>query len=54
MSQQQNVCKTYTEGGIYIAISDIKSKQIQSERRAAEVYSFPRMTIQDRRAGQHA
>jgi hypothetical protein len=54
MSQQQNVCKTYTEGGIYIAISDIKPKQIQSERCAAEVYSIPQMTIQDRRTGQCA
>jgi hypothetical protein len=37
MSQQQTVRKTYTEGEIYIAISDIRSKQIQSERRAAEL-----------------
>jgi hypothetical protein len=54
MSQQQNVRKTYTEGDIYIAISDIRSKQIQSERRAAEVYSVPWTTIQHRRAGQRA
>jgi hypothetical protein len=54
MSQQQNVRKTYTEGDIYIAISDIGSKQIRSERRAAEVYSIPQTTIQDRRAGQRA
>jgi hypothetical protein len=37
MSQQQTVRKTYTEGEIYIAISDIRSKQIQSERRAAKL-----------------
>ena len=54
MSQQQKVRKTYTEGDIYIAISDIRSKQIQSERRAAEVYSVPRTTIQHRRAGRRA
>ena len=54
MSQQQNARKTYTEGDIYIAISDINSKQIRSERRAAEVYSIPRTTIQDRRAGRRA
>jgi hypothetical protein len=46
MSQQQNVRKTYTEGNEYIAISDIKSKQI-CKRCAAEVYSIPQTTIQD-------
>jgi hypothetical protein len=54
MSQQQNVRKTYTEGHIYIAISDIKSEQIQSERHAAEVYSISQTMIQDRRAGRRA
>jgi 23S rRNA pseudoU1915 N3-methylase RlmH len=47
MAQQQNVHKTYTEGHIYIAISDIKSKQIRSERLAAEVYSISQTTFQD-------
>jgi hypothetical protein len=51
MSQQHNAQSTYTEGDIYIAISDIQSKQIQSERRAAAVHKVPRSTIQDRRAG---
>jgi hypothetical protein len=50
MSQQRNVQKTYTEGDIHIAISDIASKQIQSVRRAAAVYRVPRSTLQDRRA----
>jgi len=45
---------TYTEGDIYIAISNIRSKQIRSERRAAEVFSIPRTTIQDRRAGRRS
>jgi hypothetical protein len=54
MSQQQNVRKTYTEDHIYIAISDIKSEQIQSERHAAEVYSISQTMIQDRRAGRRA
>jgi hypothetical protein len=48
------VRKTYTEGDIYIAISDLRLKQIQSERRAAEIYSIPRTTLQDRRAGRRA
>jgi hypothetical protein len=42
---------TYTEADIFIAISDIASKQIRSERRAAAVYKVPRSTIQGRRAG---
>ncbi len=51
MPQQRNVQKTYTEGDVFIAISDITSKQIRSERRAAAVHKVPRSTIQDRRAG---
>jgi hypothetical protein len=47
MSQQHNMQNTYTEGDIYIAISDIQSKHIQSERRAAAVYKVPQSTIQD-------
>ena len=51
MPQQRNVQNTYTEGDIYLAITDITSKQIQSERRAAAVYTVPRLTLQDQRAG---
>jgi hypothetical protein len=32
---------TYTKADIFIAISDIASKQIQSERRAIVVYKVP-------------
>ena len=51
MSQPRNAQKSYTEADLFIAISDINSKKIQSERRAAAVYSVPRTTIQSRRAG---
>lgn len=54
MSQQHNVQSTYNEGDIYLVISDIQSKQIWSERRAAAVYKVPRSTIQDRRAGKRS
>ena len=54
MSQQNKKQKTYIEGDIFFIISDIVSKQIQSERRAAAVYSVPRITVQRRRAGQRA
>jgi hypothetical protein len=36
---------TYTEADVFIAISDIASKHIRSERRAAVVYKVPRLTI---------
>jgi hypothetical protein len=45
---------SYNEGDIYLAISDINSNQIQSVKRAAEIYNVPRTTIQDRRAGRRA
>jgi hypothetical protein len=32
---------TYTKADIFIAMSDIASKQIWSERRAAAVYKVP-------------
>jgi hypothetical protein len=41
MSQQRNVQETYTEGDVFLAISNITSKQIKSERRAAVVHSVP-------------
>jgi hypothetical protein len=39
------VQKAYTKGDIFIAISNILSKQIKSERRAAAVYNVPQSTI---------
>ena len=54
MSQQRNVQMSYNEGDIYLAISNINSKQIQSVKRAAEIYNVPRTTNQDRRAGRRA
>jgi hypothetical protein len=50
MSQQRSSQRTYTEGDIQLAISNIQSRQIQSERRAVIIYSVPRTTIQDQRA----
>jgi hypothetical protein len=51
MPQPRNAPKTYTEGDITLAILDLTSKQIQSEKRAAAVYGVLRTTIQDRRTG---
>jgi hypothetical protein len=49
MPQPRNAPKTYTKGDITLAILDLTSKQIQSEKRAAAVYGVPRTTIQARR-----
>lgn len=54
MAQQHNAQKIYTEANVYIAISDLDSNQIQSERHAAATYSVPRTTIQRRRARQRS
>jgi hypothetical protein len=45
---------SYNEGDIYLAISDIQSKRIRSEKRAAKIYNIPQTTIQRRRARQRA
>jgi hypothetical protein len=51
MLQQRKLQHAYTEGDLTLAISGLTSKQFQSERRAAAVYTVPRSTLQDRRAG---
>jgi hypothetical protein len=51
MSQQRNVQKSYNEGDIYLAISDIQLNRVSSAKCAAEIYNVPGTTIQDRRAG---
>jgi hypothetical protein len=40
-----------TEGDTYLAISDIRPKQLQGESHAAAVYNVPRITTQRRRDG---
>ena len=51
ISQQRNVQKAYTEGDLFLAISDLNSKQLRSERHAVAVYNAPKSTIYYRRAG---
>jgi hypothetical protein len=48
--QPRNAQQTYTEGDITLAILDLTSKQIQSEKRAAAIHSVLRTTVQDQRA----
>jgi hypothetical protein len=39
------VQKSYNKGDVYLAISNIKLKQVLSENRAAEIYNVPQTTI---------
>jgi hypothetical protein len=43
--------KSYTEGDLYFAISDIILKRVKSVSRAAAIYKISRTTVRDRRAG---
>jgi hypothetical protein len=54
MPQQRNIRKVYTKGDLQIAIQDINSKQLQSNKSAAAIYNVPRRTLVDRRAGKRA
>jgi hypothetical protein len=51
MSQQRNQQKTYTEADLQLALSNICSQRVQSQRRAATIYSVPQRTISHRRNG---
>jgi hypothetical protein len=48
------VQKAYTEGDIFLAISSLNSQHVQSERRAAAIYTAPKSTIHYRRAGRRS
>ena len=41
----------YTKGDLQLAIQDINSQQLLSEKRAAAIHRVPRSTLIDRRAG---
>ena len=51
MPQQQKAIRAYTEADMQLAISDLNSNQIQTEKHAAAIYNVPRATLRDRRAG---
>jgi len=54
MQQQRQPLQAHTECDIQLTISDYTSNQFQSLRRAAAVYSVPRTTVRDRRAGRRS
>ena len=51
MSQQRNYLSTYSELDLQLALFDIQSQRVQSQRRAAAIYNVPQRTLSDRRAG---
>ena len=51
MWQQQHHLKALKEGQIQLALQALKQDATISQRRAAAIYSVPRRTLTDRRAG---
>jgi hypothetical protein len=54
MPQPHRIQNIYTEGNIQLAIQDLSSQQLQSNKRAAAIYNIPRRTLVDRRAGRRS
>jgi len=51
MSQQRNHQLTYPESHLQLALFDIQSQRVQSQRRAASIYNVPQRTLSHRCAG---
>ena len=45
MSQQRNYQSTYPESDLQLALSDVQSERVQSQRRAASIYNVPQRTL---------
>ena len=54
MAPHRNTILPSTEGDIQLAILSLNSSQLQSNRRAATIFSVPESTLRDRRAGKPA
>ena len=54
MSQPRQIQQAFSEADIQPAISDINSQRVKSVKRAAEIYSVPRITLFYRRAGRRS
>jgi hypothetical protein len=50
MSQQRNTQKTYPKVDLQLALSNIISQRVQSQRRAAVIYNVPQRTLSNQRA----
>ena len=51
MAQQRTTRTSYTESDLQLALFDIQSQRVQSQRRAATIYNVPQRTLSYRRAG---
>jgi hypothetical protein len=51
MSQQRSYQSSYSESDLQLALYDIISKRVPSQRRAAAIYNVPQRTLSHRRAG---
>jgi hypothetical protein len=51
MTQQRNSQTFYAESDLQLALFDIQSQRVKSQRHAASIYNVPQRTLSDRRAG---
>ena len=54
MSQQRDNQLTYPESDLQLALFDIQSQRVQSQRRAASIYNVPQRTLSNQRAGKRS
>ena len=54
MSQQRDNQSTYPESDLQLALFDVQSQRVQSQRRAASIYNVPQRTLSYRRAGRRS
>ena len=54
MPQQRTTQTLYTKSDLQIALFNIQSQRVKSQRRATSIYNVPRTTLQDRRAGKRS
>ena len=50
MAQQRTSQTSYPESDLQLALFDIQSQRVQSQRRAISIYNVPRSTLSDQRA----
>ena len=54
MSQPRDSRLTYNESDLQLALLDVQSQRIQSQKCAAAIYNVPQRTLSDRRAGKRS
>ena len=54
MSQQRQHLLAYPESDLQLALFNIQSQRVQSQRRAASIYNVPQRTLSNQRAGKRS